>query len=289
VRHDEAPPIFQQRLVLGGGGDRVVIGGAVATQLDVNRGLWYVDVVRQPFSNDHVGVGGREGSEMEFVLSALEIVLGAVLAILTTVYLENLRKPKLDLAVAEAHDVDYTIGPRRPANVARYLAVDVVNTPLPRWARWWSRDAAVACHGSISFHHLDGHNVFGRSMSARWSGAPEPVFVQYRLGQGPVVVVDPSRVAVGSRMDLYAGERQRLDVAARFDNDAECYGWNNESYFSNPQWRNPDWVLPRGRYFVRITVRSAAQSCTSFFRLINGVSRQDSGLEPALPSDCPAD
>jgi len=226
---------------------------------------------------------------MVLALAAAEIVLGGVLAILTTIWLENLRKPKLDLTIAEGHNVDYTTGPSRPAQLARYLAVDVLNRPLPRWSRWWSREAADACHGSMTFHDLDGRNLFGRSMSARWSGAPEPTFVQYSPSQGPTVVVDPSRAAVGSRVDVHPGDSQRLDVAARFDSEADCYGWNNESYFSNPVWRNPDWRLPPGRYLVRITVRGAGESSTELFRLTNDGPVQDFRLEAALLGDSAAD
>ena len=86
-------------------------------------------------------------------------------------------------------------------------------------------------------------------------------------------------------MDVYPGESQRLDVAAKFDNEAECYGWSNESYFSNPVWRNPDWTLPSGRYLVKGTVISSGEKCTGVYRLVNDVPQSDFRLEEAMPED----
>jgi hypothetical protein len=88
-----------------------------------------------------------------------------------------------------------------------------------------------------------------------------------------------------SRIDVPPGETQRLDVAARFDAEDECYGWNNESYFSDPIWRNPEWRLNAGRYLVKVTIISAGDKCIGLFRLINDVSRLDFRLEAILPGD----
>jgi len=72
-----------------------------------------------------------------------------------------------------------------------------------------------------------------------------------------------------------------LDIAARYDDETECFGWNNESYFSNPKWRNPDRALPRGQYLVKVAVRAAGQSREGFFVLNNAGTRNDFRLERA--------
>ena len=83
-----------------------------------------------------------------------EVVLGAIVAILITILVENLRKPKLQLGIdSSPTDMEYQ---NRPARYARFLSVKLVNTPLPQWARWMSRSTALQCHGEITFHHLDG-------------------------------------------------------------------------------------------------------------------------------------
>ena len=216
-------------------------------------------------------------------LTVVEVVLGAIIAILITIWVENLRKPRLELRIARPTDVQYE---RRPATHARFLGLELLNRPLPGWARWWmSRDAAIQCHGTITFHHLDGQNVFGRAMPIRWSGSPEPVPMRLVVDDKHIFIADPARFTLTPRIDVYPGEAERLDVAGRFDNEAECYGWSNESYFSNPKWRNPGWRLSPARYLVRVTVVSAGEKCKGVFRLINDVSQRDFRLEPALPSD----
>ena len=105
-------------------------------------------------------------------LTILEVVLGAIVAILITLLVENLRKPKLQLRLDSPTDIKYQ---NSPAQNVRFLSLELVNTPLPRWARWMSRNTALQCHGDITFHHLDGQNVFGRVMIGRWSESPEPV------------------------------------------------------------------------------------------------------------------
>jgi hypothetical protein len=213
-------------------------------------------------------------------LTILEVALGAVVAILITILVENLRKPKLQLRLAPPTDIEYR---NRPAQNVRFLGLEQVNKPLPRWARWMSRSTALQCHADITFHHLDGQNVFGRAMIGRWSGSPEPTPIRFRIGDQLVLISDPSRVT--TRIDVPPGEAQRLDVAARFDAEDECYGWNNESYFSDPVWRNPDWRLNSGRYLVRVTIVSTGDKCVGLFRVINDVSRHDFRIENSLPND----
>lgn len=87
------------------------------------------------------------------------------------------------------------------------------------------------------------------------------------------------------RVDIAPGEASELDVAVRFDNESECYGWNMDSYKSNPPWRNQAWRLPAGRYLIRAQVFSGDQSCTELFRLINDVPADAFRLEPAAATD----
>ena len=80
------------------------------------------------------------------------------------------------------------------------------------------------------------------------------------------------------------GQWQLLDVAVRFDNEADCYGWNNDSYLYN--WRNPNWKLPRERYLAKVTITSSGQKCIGVFRLVNDVEQlADFRLDPARAGD----
>jgi hypothetical protein len=92
-------------------------------------------------------------------------------------------------------------------------------------------------------------------------------------------MVDYARLTTGSRIDIQTGEGTALDIAARFDNEDDCYGWNNDAYFVSTPWRNPNWKLVRGRYLVRVVVISAGQKFNFEARLVNDVSRSDFRLE----------
>ena len=118
------------------------------------------------------------------------IVAGGVITILVTIVVEVLRQPKLRLVAASAVDNTYDAG--RPATSGRYLYVDLVNDPLPWFARWMSRSPALQCTGTITFHHLDGQQFFARHMPVRFSRTPEPVAVQFVVGATQVAIFDPT-------------------------------------------------------------------------------------------------
>lgn len=209
------------------------------------------------------------------------LVLGAIIAILLTIFVENTRKPRLEIRIGQAADRQYE---ERPAQRARFLYLTLYNKPLPWWARWMSRSAAMHCKGTITFHHLnDGRDVFGRAMEVRWSSTLEAVPMFFNLGEQTIVIQNSAPVIHDT--NVYPGEAEPFDVAARFDDDTECYGWSNASYFSTPRWRNPDWRLPHDRYLVKVTIYSAGEKCTGVFRLINDVPRHDFRLEPRLRTD----
>jgi len=213
-------------------------------------------------------------------LSIAGVILGAVIAIFTTITVENLRKPRLSLQIAPHGDMNYQ---DRPAKQARFLLVQVLNNPLPKWARWMTRNPATRCHGTITFHHLDGQDYYGRSMQVRWSSSPEPSPLLITLPDKILSIYNPSNLT--TRMDIQPGESETIGIAAKFDDDEHCYGWCNDNYFSKPVWRNPDWSLPSGRYLVKVTIISSGDKASEVFRLVNDVSRTDFRLEPKMATD----
>lgn len=215
-------------------------------------------------------------------LTILEVVLGAVVAILITIFIEKLKKPRLEIDLVPPTDKEYE---NHPARNARFLYLKVSNKPLPRWARWMSRDAATHCHGTITFHHLDEQNVFGRAMQVRWSGSPEPTPTKVVVGDQAYLFFNPSKIAFISRMDIYPGESERIDTVVKFDDEDVCFGWSNDSYFTDPIWRNPDWRLVSGRYLIKVTITTSGEKKTEVFRLINDVPRSDFRLEPKMKND----
>jgi hypothetical protein len=214
----------------------------------------------------------------------LGVVLGGLITIATTIAVEVLRRPVLSLSKEDPHfKMDYR--PGLPFKVARYLRVVLTNKPL---ARWMVRAPALQCRAVVTFHHRDdGQNVFGRAMEGRWSGSPEPVAAPIldKNGNQQFFMVDFARLNAQSRIDVYPGESTTLDIAVRADDDTDCYGWNNDAYFSNPPWRNPAWKLAPDRYLVKVVVTSSGQKCIGYFRLVNDVAQIDDFRLEAATAD----
>lgn len=211
-------------------------------------------------------------------------VVGSLTSIGANVLIEYLRRPKLKLfAERPPYDLPY---PDNRLTQMRALRVKLFNKPLGRWVAV-IRAPALQCRATITFHHKDGKDVFGRSMDGRWAGSPEPTAspILDSEGKHQFSLIDFTRLTVVSRIDLYPGETEILDIAVRVGDDDECYGWNNETYFSTPRWRNPDWKLKSGQYLVTVAVVSSGQKCVGYFRLVNDVSRADFRLEPATQSE----
>jgi hypothetical protein len=214
------------------------------------------------------------------------VIAGAIIAVLIAIGIEYLRRPNLSLKI-ESPPQDSKFS-NHPAKETRYVRLLLENDALPRWARWMLRSPALQCRATITFHHLDGQNIFGRSMAGRWAGSPQPIPLEAITDDNRrFQIYDPMRQTLDSRMDVYPGEQELLDVAARHDNEPECYGWNNEAYLQPSVWRTPEWRIPYGRYLVKVVVASSGQTCTGVFRLINDVQRMDFRLEPAQPADSP--
>jgi hypothetical protein len=215
-------------------------------------------------------------------LTILGAIIGAITAGLVTIWIESLRKPHLELQLVDPVDMEFQ---NQPADLMRATRIKLINKALPKWARWMYRNPALQCHGNITFHHLDGQNVFGRSMILRWAGAPEPNPLQLQIGNDIGLVFDPVRITHLQKMDIYPNESADIDVAVRLDNEPDCYGWSNESYFSDPPWRTASWRLNPGRYIVKINILSSGEMVSGLFRLINDVDQHDFRLENALATD----
>jgi hypothetical protein len=201
--------------------------------------------------------------------TAIAIISGGIITILTAIGVEYLRNPRLKLAIEEpALDLPALGGNNRRRNLRLVLR----NEALPFGARWMQRAAAIQCRGEITFHHLnDGQDIFGRAMAVRWVNSPEPIAPRIIDVNGTVQfhILDFARAVTESRIDVYPGEEEKLDVAVRFDGEPDCYGWNNESYSYN--WRTPRWRLPQGRHLAKVTITSSGRKCHGVFRVVNDV------------------
>jgi hypothetical protein len=213
----------------------------------------------------------------------LSTIFGGFVSIGAVVFVEYLRRPSLTLFKEDPPlDNRYDASRGFPATEMRFLRVRLLNRTLPWFASWMVRGPALQCRAAITFHDVDEQDMFGRAMEGRWSNTPEPAPIVIALGtpQGQQIALMPQP---RGWVDVQPGESELLDIAIRADNDTECYGWNNEAYYSKPRWRNPYWRLPSGRYLVRVIVTSAGQKCVGWFRLENRVGRDSFRLEPYTP------
>ena len=163
----------------------------------------------------------------------LGVVFGAFVSIVasvgTVVWVEFLRRPRLYLERAQPTGADYS--PDFPATHVRSLRVRLQNRRLPSWAdRWMVRDAALQCRARITFHFLEDENAqFDRTMAGRWTNTPEPapLFINNPRDGGDFAIIPQLVEAV----TVYPGENELLDIAVRLNDEADCYGWDNEFLF----------------------------------------------------------
>ncbi len=217
--------------------------------------------------------------------TAIGAFLGALLSILASIYIEYQRKPKLRFDIEE-QPLDRTYQPPAPAKESRFLRVQLFNDPMPRPLKWLGRDAAMQCYGHIQFHHFaDGAPVFSKPMPIRWAGSDEPFTFQAMPNGQFAQFFDPTKYNASFHRNCFPGITELIDVAARFDNDDDCFGWSNESYLPGKGWRNPDWKLPKGRYLIKVTVHSSGETLSAAFQLENSVARQHFRLMGASQQD----
>jgi hypothetical protein len=207
--------------------------------------------------------------------SIWNVILGAIVAIGVAIAVEYLRKPALAMSIATPKEVVYP--PDYPARRARYLYLQIRNKSMPRWARWMQRNALLECHGEILFRKLEGDPLILRAMAIRWHG-PDPQPMVICIGCQKGTIYDMARFQP-AHISLYPGEPVKFTVAARFDSDADCYGWCDENYLSDPQWRNQVWKIPRGSYRIDATIRGGGLHLKRAFLLLNPERTEEFRIE----------
>jgi hypothetical protein len=209
------------------------------------------------------------------VATVIAIIFGGFLNMTVAIWAEHRRRAPLTLSIEAPIDMNlHAFGAATPQQPFRSLRVRVSNSPRGSLDRWM-RSPALQCRGRIMFHRSsDGSEIFGRPMEGRWAGAlqPSPIPAVDATQQNIAFFIhDPERLSAGSRVDIYPGESELLDITVRFQDDPNCYGWNNETYFKQPVGKNPDWQLASDHFLVKVVINSTGQKCEGVFRLINDV------------------
>jgi len=199
--------------------------------------------------------------------SVTEVVVGALISIWVTMLLEGVQKPNLELELRSECATRFRAG----SHLGYVLQLRLVNKPLPRGLGWLQRNSATEASGTITFRDLNGKDVFGAVMPIRWSNSPQPGYtvVEDTPNAAPIkkMIFNPERLSTTRNIPPGSHDEGVLDVAARFDNESECYGVNNESYFND--WHTPRWKLLPGEYLVDVKIRASNASCADTFHLSN--------------------
>jgi hypothetical protein len=199
------------------------------------------------------------------VSNFISTIVGALVSIGFVIFVEYLRRPRLQLIIIDPFDGPWPSASLVNAQIQemRSLRLSLCNVAPPWYSNWVLRSPALQCHAAISFYDQQGrHDIFGRSMEGRWAASPEPFIAQTPQGQPIGIIPDWSCV-------VYPGESETLDLAIRTNVSPNSYGWNNESYFCDPLWRNPRWELLQGIHRVRVIITSSGQKRTFWFTLVN--------------------
>ena len=226
----------------------------------------------------------------EIQLLLIGALMGFVLSIATTSLFENLKNPKLDIVIKPKATIRQYEDQNMPVKKGQFLQLELWNRPPSRVSALINSvvrlRAALSCSGEIQFYHFeDAAPVFEKPMRMRWAGAPDAVL--RIIGGDDGYIVDSSRIEDSYFRTIYPERLETIDVAARFDNDDECYGWTTENMFDKYKWRPQHLRLNQGRYYVGVTVRTEGSQKTAFFQLDNTSSMDNFRLLDITEEDRP--
>lgn len=198
----------------------------------------------------------------------LAVFFGALAANAVSASVARRRRPYLTLKLGGRNDRTFPDDGSYPARRMSVLTLILRNERLgPLFSVWLSRAPAVGCRGTIAFHKLDGTPIFDRPMHVRFVSGRELTEAAAKADSRRREDDRPFDPPQG--LNIEPGGEAALYVVARFDDDAECYGWSDESDRCEPLWRHPDWRIDDPYFLVRVTVEARDGFCSGTFRIIN--------------------
>jgi hypothetical protein len=204
--------------------------------------------------------------------AAIGAFLGSVISLFVSILIENQRKPKVSLEIA-----NYSFDPNlqeKPAKKIKVLRVKLLNKKVNRaFSFWLKREAVIHCNATIQILYFEDKTpLFTNPIHARWTNSDEPYTLQ--LNQNEVVqMFDPAKYSAVMSRNCYPGTEEIIDIVARYDNEEDCYIWNNDIYHKG--WRNKEVQIPKGRYYVIVTLFSSGENNLGYFILENNLSIND--------------
>jgi len=201
---------------------------------------------------------------------ATQMLLGSLLSAFVSVLLEWKKRPKVSVSIDQnvPERVTQWDADRNP--VVRYEAVRLIVANLKRWPKFWPRQSLIRVSAKITFHDAHtGADLFGRPMKARWASLPQPEIVLF-INNRKTTVSDLSLISNAPELDIPWGEREELDVAARFENEAAVYGWSNENYYDpDGMYRAEKWRITEERCLVKVLLQGSGERSVHVYRMTN--------------------
>jgi hypothetical protein len=203
-------------------------------------------------------------------LTALGAFLGALISLIISIIIENQRKPKLSIELDNDSLDNNLVG--KPAKIIKLLRVHVINKKKPAIFFWMNRDAAMHCNSEIQVFNIDNLLPrFSQPIPTRWPRSDEPLSYLFNPSKKELKqIFDISKYNAVNARNIYPNSEEPIDTFVRFDDDEECYIWNNDTYYRG--WRNPEVKIPSGRYYVIITVYSSGDVIKGYYQLENSAS-----------------
>lgn len=211
--------------------------------------------------------------------------LGILTSVIASRFYDWVTRPRLHVEANPSAERAQGSVPGQPPHEFFHLVV--LNVPVvfraptvERRFEIFGRRPAWACQATLEVFDQEGRPQFKKPVLARWPSHPEPG-IPAISGRGERVdLFDPGRMVVGTKVDLHCHKPEEICVGLKFEGEAECCLFNNESYLF-PKWKNPAWVLPPGTFRLRVTLYYERAQESFDFRLVNaGPSRDDFRLEP---------
>jgi len=85
---------------------------------------------------------------------------------------------------------------------------------------------------------------------AKWDFRPEP------LKGYPKGKIEPSLISQAELLDISPGSEESFCVCIKYKGEDVIYGFNAFSYLHR-DWKNPNWKLDRGEYYVHVILNAA--------------------------------
>lgn len=197
---------------------------------------------------------------LDTIWSLLISIVGALVSVVLVLLVERERKPKLAISVEKGNHIHHK---------RKFLRVIVTNKAIGALAGLFvTRQPALMCRAYITFLTEKNDPVFakGRRMLGRWSNTPEPAYL-LPFNNGVMTIRDPSRTR--DLIDIPPDDFEVLDIVMRTEDGETCIGWHN-AVIQNPQAEvETRFELPKGRYHVLVSVRTAGQDFRHVFRIVN--------------------